>query len=223
MKITDGMWLIREGMDPHYAAEAYDVAATPDGLTVYAPERRVDHRGSVLNTALLTVRLTAPLPGIIGVEVAHHSGGADRGPRFGLAQDGSHRPETAITDDIAEVRSGSLTARVRRGAPWHLEFSHDGQVLTTNGVKALGFVNTAAGEHHMFAQLSLGVGETVYGLGERFTAFVRTARWLKPGTQTPARPASRRTRASRSTPSTHSSAGWRSGTSRSGCFTSTAT
>ena len=173
MKITDGMWLIREGMDPHYAAEAYDVAATPDGLTVYAPDRRVDHRGSVLNTALLTVRLTAPLPGIIGVEVAHHSGGADRGPRFGLAQDGSHRPETAITDDVAEVRSGSLTARVRRGAPWHLEFSHDGEVLTTNGVKALGFVNTAAGEHHMFAQLSLGVGETVYGLGERFTAFVK--------------------------------------------------
>jgi alpha-D-xyloside xylohydrolase len=173
MKITDGMWLIREGMDPHYAAEAYDVAATLEGLTVYAPERPVDHRGSVLNTALLTVRLTAPLPGIIGVEVAHHSGGADRGPRFGLAQDGSHQPEIAITDEIAEVRSGSLTARVRRAAPWRLEFLHQGQVLTTNGVKALGFLNTAAGEHHMFAQLSLGVGETVYGFGERFTAFVK--------------------------------------------------
>jgi alpha-D-xyloside xylohydrolase len=173
MKITDGMWLIREGVDPHYAAEAYDVAATPEGLTVYAPERRVDHRGSVLNIALLTVRLTAPLPGIIGVEVAHHAGSADRGPRFGLAQDGSHRPEIAITDEVAEVRSGSLTARVRRTAPWHLEFLHNGQVLTTNGVKALGFVNTAAGEHHMFARLSLGVGETVYGLGERFTAFAK--------------------------------------------------
>ena len=177
MKITDGMWVIREGMDPHYAAEAYDVTATPDGLTVYAPERRVDHRGSVLNTALLTVRLTAPLPGIIGVEVAHHSGGPDRGPRFELAQDGSHRPETAITDEVAEVRSGSLTARVRRGAPWHLEFLHEGQVLTTNGVKALGFVNTA-GEHHMFAQLSVGVGETAYGLGERFTAFVKNGQMV---------------------------------------------
>jgi alpha-D-xyloside xylohydrolase len=46
-------------------------------------------------------------------------------------------------------------------------------VLTTNGGKALGFVNTAAGEHHMVAQLSVGVAETVYGLCERFTAFVK--------------------------------------------------
>ena len=118
------MWLIREGMDPHHAAEAYDVAATPEGLTVYAPERRVDHRGSVLSIALLTVRLTAPLPGIIGVKVAHHVGGADRGPHFSLAHDGSHRPESAVTDEVAEIHSGSLTARVRRSAPWHLEFLH---------------------------------------------------------------------------------------------------
>ena len=36
MKITNGMWLIRDGMQPQYAAEAYDVAAGPEGLTVHA-------------------------------------------------------------------------------------------------------------------------------------------------------------------------------------------
>ncbi len=173
MKITDGMWLVRPGMYPQYAAEAYDMDATPEGLTVYAPVRRIEHRDSILNIALLTVRLTAPLPGVIGVEVTHHAGGVDRGPHFVLTADSAHRPETEIGDDAAEIRSGLLTARVRRGAPWHLEFLHDGRVLTTNGVKALGFVDTAAGQHHMFGQLSLGVGETVYGLGERFTAFVK--------------------------------------------------
>src|SRR2546426_2116522 len=173
MKITDGMWLVRKGMDPQYAAEAYDVAATPDGITVYAPVRRIEHRDSVLNIALLTVRLTAPLPGVISVEVTHHAGAVDRGPHFELAQDPAHRPETDVGDKAAEIRSGSLTARVSRGAPWRLEFLHEGRVLTTNGARALGFVDTAAGQHHMVGGLYLGVGETVYGLGERFTAFVK--------------------------------------------------
>jgi alpha-D-xyloside xylohydrolase len=173
MKITDGMWLVREGMHPQYAAEAYDVAVAPQGLVAHAPVRRIEHRGSVINVALLTVQLTAPLPGVIGVEVTHHAGGTDRGPLFELAPDESHRPETEIGEHAAEIRSGALTARIHRHADWRLEFLHDSQVLTTNGAKALGFVTTAAGEHHMFGQLSVGVGETVFGLGERFTAFVK--------------------------------------------------
>jgi len=140
---------------------------------VYAPVRRIEHRGSVLNIALLTVRLTAPLPGVIGIEVTHHAGGMDRGPHFELTGDGTYRPETDVVDEAAEIRSGPLTARVSRRGPWRLQFRHEDRVLTTNGDKALGFVDTPAGEHHMFAQLSLGVGETVYGLGERFTAFVK--------------------------------------------------
>src|ERR687885_1757702 len=106
MKITDGMWLVREGMHPQYAAEAYDVTASPEGLTVHAPVRPIEHRGSVLNIALLTVRLTAPLPGVIGVEVTHHAGGVNRGPQFELARDPAHRPETDVGDKTAEIRSG---------------------------------------------------------------------------------------------------------------------
>jgi alpha-D-xyloside xylohydrolase len=173
MKFTDGMWLVRPGMRPQYAAEAYDLAATADGVTVHAPVRRIEHRGSVLNQALLTMRLTAPAEGVIGVEVTHHAGGVDRGPHFALAEDPGRRPATDVRDDGVEIRSGPLAARVRRGAPWHLEFAHGDRVLTVNGAKALGFVDTDAGQHHMLAQLSLAVGETVYGLGERFTAFVK--------------------------------------------------
>jgi alpha-D-xyloside xylohydrolase len=173
MKITNGMWLIREGMQPQYAAEAYDVDESADGLTVYAPVRPIEHRGSVLNIGLLTVRLTAPLPGVIGVEVVHHAGTLDRGPHFEIADDPVHRPETPLHDGAAEIRSGSLTARLSRSAPWQMEFRHSDRLLTTNGFRALGFVTTPAGEHHMFGQLSLGAGEMVYGLGERFTALVK--------------------------------------------------
>ena len=37
----------------------------------------------------------------------------------------------------------------------------------------MGIIETSAGEHYLHEQLSLGVGENVYGLGERFTAFVK--------------------------------------------------
>jgi alpha-D-xyloside xylohydrolase len=60
----------------------------------------------VLNIGLLTVRLTAPLPGVVGVEVVHHAGAVDRGPHFEIADDPGHRPETPLDDDAAEIRSG---------------------------------------------------------------------------------------------------------------------
>ncbi|RZS82974.1 alpha-D-xyloside xylohydrolase [Motilibacter rhizosphaerae] len=172
MKITDGMWFVREGMRPQYAAEAYDITEVADGLLVHAPLRRIEHRGSVLNVGLLTVHLTAPLPGVIGVEVTHHAGALDRGPHVTVASDGAD-PEVRVGDKDAELRSGSLTARITRGAPWQLEFLSGGRVLTTSAAKSLGFVETPEGAHHMVGRLSLGVGEAVYGFGERFTALVK--------------------------------------------------
>jgi alpha-D-xyloside xylohydrolase len=46
-------------------------------------------------------------------------------------------------------------------------------VLTRSGWRAIGYMQTAAHGNHVVEQLSLGVGECVYGLGERFTAFVK--------------------------------------------------
>ena len=53
--------------------------------------------------------------------------------------------------------------------------SNSGQTakrLTTSGPRGMGVVELD-GEHYVHEQLSLGVGESVYGLGERFTAFVK--------------------------------------------------
>lgn len=57
--------------------------------------------------------------------------------------------------------------------PWQLEFTAGGRVLTSVGERGTGYATDGDGRHHMFGQLSLGVGELVYGLGERFTPFVR--------------------------------------------------
>jgi alpha-D-xyloside xylohydrolase len=53
-----------------------------------------------------------------------------------------------------------------------VEFIGNGKVITSSGWRALGFVDTPDGRF-FHEQLSLGVGEYVYGLGERFTPFIR--------------------------------------------------
>src|SRR5260370_16030075 len=82
MKFTDGYWQLRKGVTMHRPAEAYDVTAAPDRLTIYAPARPIGHRADTLNNALLTVELWSPLEGVIGVRLTHFAGGQNRGPHF---------------------------------------------------------------------------------------------------------------------------------------------
>src|SRR5579859_4634194 len=84
MKFTDGYWRLRPGVTAHYPAQAYDIEAASDRLTIYAPARTIGQRGDTLNTALLTVELWSPLEDVIGVRLTHFSGRRDRGPRFEL-------------------------------------------------------------------------------------------------------------------------------------------
>ena len=58
MKFTDGNWLLREGVQAFYAVEARDIAISDDTLTLYAPTRRIIHRGDTLTGPLLTIELS---------------------------------------------------------------------------------------------------------------------------------------------------------------------
>ena len=54
--------MLREGVQARYPAQVYDVVAEPEALTVYAPTRKIEHRGDTLNEPLLTVRCSHPHP-----------------------------------------------------------------------------------------------------------------------------------------------------------------
>ena len=145
----------------------------PDALTAYAPTRKIENRGDTLNEPLLTVRCTSPAPDVLAISIGHFLGGRARSPQFSLAADPATSVTVAVDDHEASITSGALTARLRRGKPWNLEFLADGRVLTASGSKAMALLSTASGESYLREQLSLGVGELVYGLGERFGALVK--------------------------------------------------
>jgi alpha-D-xyloside xylohydrolase len=193
MKFTDGFWQTRPGVTPLYAQEAYDIVAGEESLTVTAPTKVIASRGDTLNRPTLTVTLTSPLPNIVGVRIEHFQGVRDE-LGFDLATGNGHA-DIHVTDAEGSLTAGDLTATVTRGAPWNLTFSAGGKTLTASGAKSLGYVQVApdaevtsgivgnarvADTQHpdkpasyVHEQLSLGIGELVYGLGERFGPLVK--------------------------------------------------
>jgi alpha-D-xyloside xylohydrolase len=173
MKFTDGYWRIRPGVQAFYPAQVYDVETGPGSLTIYAPTRRVLHRGDTLGGPLLTVELSSPMPDVIRVKLTHFSGSTSHSPQFAPAAPGA--PGAVVSDDgqVLTLTSGRLSVCVPRADAWRVEFAADGRVLTASLPSGMGLVDVEGEGYYMHEQLSLGVGEYVYGLGERFTAFVK--------------------------------------------------
>jgi alpha-D-xyloside xylohydrolase len=172
MKFTDGHWMMREGVVPAYAVEVVDVATTAEGMRLLAPTYPVRSRRDLQSGAVLTVDVTAPLPDVVGVRVTHHAGTARKSPRFELFGSATN-PRSDVDEETAVLASGDLSVRVRRGRPWLVEFVADGRTLTSGGEKDTAIMSTPDGGHHMVQRLGLGVGDTVYGMGERFGPLVK--------------------------------------------------
>ena len=192
MKFTDGFWQTRPGVTTLYATEAYDLVAGENSLVVTAPTRVIESRGDTLNRPALTVTLTTPLEGIIGVKIEHFQGGAQE-LGFDLVGEEPGHGEVTVSDASGTISSGELRATVSRGAPWDLSFSAGERVLTSSGAKSAGYITLAPGAQvdggpignaraatvggpaaaYVHERLSLGVGELVYGLGERFGPLVK--------------------------------------------------
>jgi len=173
MKFTDGAWLLQPGVTANYPAEAHTVTREGDVLVVHAPTRPIRHRGDTLQGPLLTYRLSSPIEGVIRVRIEHFTGGLVRGPHLSLLAQNAAGVKIEVTEKGASLTSGAITARVDREGGWMLSFLAGNRVLTRSGWRGAGYMQCANGAAHMVEGLNLGVGECVYGLGERFTGFVK--------------------------------------------------
>jgi alpha-D-xyloside xylohydrolase len=173
MKFTDGYWHVRAGMNLLYPIEIRDIQTDSDSLTVYASCKKIQHKGDTLNTALLTVKYSSPMPDVICVEYVHHDGQDSQGPEFPLYS--SSRVDVKIDngEQAASLSSGKLSVIVHKNDGWNIDYVYNGKRLTGSGYKSPGYIQTQDRSVFIREQLDLGVGEYVYGLGERFTPFVK--------------------------------------------------
>ena len=172
MKFTDGYWQMRAGVTPHYAAQVHEITIDPESLTVYAPVGKLRERGHTINQPLLTVHFSSPMENVIRVQVLHHRGIHPSTPEFTIHPQPT--PNVSIIDHerAATLVSGHLSVRINKSEDWLVEYLGGDKAITSSGWRGLGFVDTPDGRY-IHEQLSLGVGECVYGLGERFTAFIK--------------------------------------------------
>jgi len=186
MKFSDGMWLLRPGVAAIHPVEVDSAVIDGSGLVVYAATRHVAHRGDTLNRPLITLRFTPVAEGVIKVRIERWNGGLQKGPSFSIDEPGCEST-CEIDDTAATLSAGSLSVRIERAGQWAVRFFVDGVEVTGSLGRSLAFLDVdpasvsegvtllGGGQDTAYVreQLALGVGERIYGLGERFTPFVK--------------------------------------------------
>ncbi|MDI9497578.1 MAG: alpha-xylosidase [Bacillota bacterium] len=178
MRYLDGGWLIQPGYQVSHATEVYDwrLGETADGrpcLFVYEPFRAIPHAGMTLDGGLLTTEITAPLEGVFEMRHYHHLGGVVEKPAFETAVDPEAPLALTVTETALELCSGRARLVIGRDAPALWRFYYDGEERTKLDGRSRAWVVDAAGCSWISTRVGLGVGEQVYGFGERFSAFVK--------------------------------------------------
>lgn len=180
MKISDGNWRIRPGLRVINLVQVFDVEKRGNELIVFVAPGDVQERIRQLDTPLFTIRIFSPQEGIIGIRIEHFRGQKNKGPHYALNVIEDTNIELMNTTEFAELKSGNLSARVAKGDVWALDFLHQGQRITGSHMKDSGYVQDSNTDiNYIFERLDLAVGESVYGLGERFTPFIRNGQTVE--------------------------------------------
>ncbi|KAI9734634.1 MAG: hypothetical protein M1834_002235 [Cirrosporium novae-zelandiae] len=149
------------------------------------------HRGDTINNGTVTTTITSPADDIIGVKYVHWAGQYDKGPHFEL-QTLKSSPTISRKEESVEYKSGNLqlcvnTIKNSFGAAFS---GKNGKKFTSHSFRSVGYITDETKspyedglyrerKGYMFAALDLGVGEKLYGLGERFGSFIKNGQCVE--------------------------------------------
>lgn len=175
MKFTNGYWRIREEIIPSYAVEYEDCKVCGDELVLFAATKHITNRGDTINTPIITVTLSSPMENVIKVSAVHFRGAYNKGPYFEIAKNEHHKVTITQDDEKIVYQTGKTSAVIYKVSnAWKIEFRDEDKVLTESSYRNLAYMqNKETKRNYMVEQLALDVGEYVYGLGERYTPFVK--------------------------------------------------
>lgn len=181
MKFSNGCWLQKEDCACFSPAQIYFTKIEKDRVTLCAPTNKINHRGDTLGGVNLTIQISAPYPEVLRIQTHHHMGLKERMPQFELAPPQTGNLAAEETEKQIIVKSGELRIEIEKESGAFV-FWRGAEKITGSGWRDLAYMKTnwkgsaydkGPEDAYMREQLSLSVGELVYGLGERFSAFVK--------------------------------------------------
>ncbi len=181
MKFNLGEWRMKPGYTSFNCEQIREARLSEDrtSLYLYAVPYRQDERG--MGGPILELTVTSPQPDMLRIQAVHFKGDRRRLPKFDLED--RHCPlEFAETGEEVSVSSGGLRLEIRRRNPCTFTYYFEGRKLTgignRYGASMLSYITTPDGPY-MRCQLDVDVGEKIYGLGERFTPFVKNGQTVE--------------------------------------------
>ncbi|MDR1443350.1 MAG: alpha-xylosidase [Treponema sp.] len=173
MKFRDGYWEIRSGVRPLNLWSNVDGNAADGVLSLWTTNHRLSRPGErVLGIPLITTEFSSPMTDVIHVRMYHHKGAARRGPALDLPADRAVRIDEGPESRTLWTGEGALRAAVDKDS-WGVSFYRGGKALTSISGRNSGHFTVEGEGAYMVQYLSIAVGEAIYGLGERFTPFVK--------------------------------------------------
>lgn len=182
MKFSNGCWLQKKDCECFAPQQVYYSTIEQDKVTLCAPTTKINRRGDTLGGVNLTLVITSPAPEVLRVQTYHYMGTLEKSPKFELEQTANLPLDATETDDIVTIKNGSLTLEITKD-PWSMSYKRNGELITKSTARDLACMKTNwkglyydkgdSEDTYMRQQLSLGVGELIYGMGERFTPFIK--------------------------------------------------
>ncbi len=172
MKFTRGYWLNKPGVENFDCVQIREIRVENGRVCLYSVPYPQDERG--MGGPVLEMDISSPRRDIIRTEAWHFKGSAKKAPKFELETEDCPL-ETEEFEGGITLRSGDTSLRITC-RPASFTYYYKGKKLTNVGDKfghsMISYMQTPEGPF-MRAQLDLDIGEKVYGLGERFTPFVK--------------------------------------------------
>jgi alpha-D-xyloside xylohydrolase len=94
-------------------------------------------------------------------------------PEFQIYSQEDTKVDITDNETMLKLGSGNLSVTINKKDGWSMDFFKGEEKLTSSGHRGFAYIKTKEEGTFMREQLGLSVGELVYGLGERFTPFVK--------------------------------------------------
>lgn len=201
MKYADGLWLNKPGYGVNYATQMYEVTADEKSISVLATNQWIGNRGMTLGGPNLEITFTSTLENSIKVCVEHYKGALRKAPSFELYEDENFKPVVNETEKTFELVSGKTRVVVAKSGAWDIKYYYGDKLLTKQGWRTTSYIleegwktKERMAEDAMkpfFAQdqtaesgviremMNIGVGENIYGFGEKFSTFVKNGQTVE--------------------------------------------